>query len=1384
MNLKMISVSGLSISGILLFAQQANLLKNPGFESDLKNSWSGTNYGGGKGLVERSDENPHTGKTCLKVEKTIGPGGTMAAAAWIPVPRNREMEISFFYRTEGKCRGIYSASYFQKVGREYKPVTDILKQPYGVPNTVYKMSSRWQKVSRRVMVPSDKQTDNMYLRLAFQVWGTQDPARLFLDDVTVSPVEKAAEEKKNASENCRLKLFFPPPFKMTPMEKAAYRPMRNPHRMSIENGLLLRDGKPYFWLGNGSDLGSAQATPAGLWLARLMGNSFVACEAGGHLGANQNGNEIRFTINRPYELQGQASWHREATRLGLLTEVCSPDMPWQWSALRTLVKSNPSLGEVYGRMGHGLPTDPNSEIGLKSSEFLRASRIDHTKLISPFLYEFYREPGYEPTNNRIVQAFIAFAKRKYGDLKTANTVWKTDFKSWDEVKPPHFAVIADVAKLSQLRVWLVKNKPEMYFDWIRCLQLDLREGVGKEVAALRKHLPGVPFSLDIRGHRTYSDGYFTFDPDLFDEIVDVMFIHYQYRAYRHTAPIDLDSLNGQTTYPLFVWNYFKTNSKHPVWDCENIVHVTLNPGSSMKAMANHDLGQFHNEKWQFRMDDKKEGFDKKWFHPEFNDSGWSKMSVPGCWDRTKEFSGRSGWGWYRRSFYAKANKLDWMDGSKRFYIYGKGITQKAVIWLNGKEICRVNGFDKYQVDVGAILNFNGMNQITVFVDGNGFYNGIREYIHLLPDDQINERTVFGKKQYRAMLWTYMMRGISAASVWSWQNEDNHPYPYLAELVDEVNNVSEVVLPAMRGLQGKVAYLYAFLQGRGVLCHAEKSYNDHMNYYNAIEFSQIRPDLVSEKNFLSVTPDRYPLIVVPYAKFVFDKTYEHFKNYVKNGGTAVVTFDSLGKTFSHYAKTDIERIAGVRVLGEYKANGKMQFEGRKYTVEPGDEVGMKGVRIALNGAKALAHYTDGSSAVTENVYGKGRLVFIAPRLDFYGARAVLKKYLPESEVKIKSAEKKEFPFIEAVIAENGARAVLYLHNHGGVTHPLDVAIPAKYADYTARDVCGSFERIGKSRFRLVLPSNTPAALLLERKGVMPLVLRGKNLVREKVMKRLAELNRNGSGDRPKALFLKDDSEYVGSQTGRNLVPYLTDLLDKLGYESESLPLKEWTAENLKKFDLVLLPETNSIRMYRFNDRKQPYCKLMKEYVQNGGSLFVICYTGRTINAGGTLLKNLTPGFGVSSENQFTFSSKNSIYGDPLQYTTGNVNRQSALADGVRTVQFYASTPLKLGKTSLSPVVSTPADAEVMPGKPMIAAGEYGKGRVVIAADLLWIQPTRIEHADNAPFLANLMGYLLKKEITPQFRSVFKKTLFLTEKDLNEIENGPVQLRGNLLQNAPH
>lgn len=45
-----------------------------------------------------------------------------------------------------------------------------------------------------------------------------------------------------------------------------------------------------------------------------------------------------------------------------------------------------------------------------------------------------------------------------------------------------------------------------------------------------------------------------------------------------------------------------------------------------------------------------------------------------------------------------------------------------------------------------------------------------------------------------------------------------------------------------------------------------------------------------------------------------------------------------------------------------------------------------------------------------------------------------------------------------------------------------------------------------------------------------------------------------------------------------------------------------------------------------------------------------------------------------------------------------------------------------------------------GDPVVVAGEVGKGRVVVSSDVILFQPGRIDRADNARLLKNLVDNL--------------------------------------------
>ena len=450
-----------------------------------------------------------------------------------------------------------------------------------------------------------------------------------------------------------------------------------------------------------------------------------------------------------------------------------------------------------------------------------------------------------------------------------------------------------------------------------------------------------------------------------------------------------------------------------------------------------------------------------------------------------------------------------------------------------------------------------------------------------------------------------------------------------------------------------------------------------------------------------------------------------------------------------------------MLGESRADS-LTVNGTVYPVQPGDFTKSRGVRIRTEGATVLHRFPDGSPAVTECKVGKGRIRFIAPRLDLSGVTAVLQDVIPEAEVKIVSAEKREFPYIESWIGGRGGRAVLYLHNWGGLKHELTVTVPGRYASWRMKNVRGEFRKLGDCVYRIVLESNSPAALLLEEPGTGPLSVPVLSPALDRILSRLSELRRDGDGSRPAVLFLKSPSPNA-EPYGRGLLPVLADVLDRLGYETRELPAAEWTPELAKQFPLAVLAEDCNLYHPLFG-KGSTFAGRVAGYVRNGGSLLLLTYTAPTLNAQMRLLRNIGPEFGVSVGGTTVYDRSHAAFGDPLQFFSVNF-ADHPVTSGVQRLLVYASRPLSLKQGSpLKGVVFSNAGAERRGGEVLAAAGKIGKGRVLVTSDLLWLQPFRVEHGANLRFLLNSLGWLLRKEIPGEFRKRYAETLFLSEKTL--------------------
>ena len=103
-------------------------------------------------------------------------------------------------------------------------------------------------------------------------------------------------------------------------------------------------------------------------------------------------------------------------------------------------------------------------------------------------------------------------------------------------------------------------------------------------------------------------------------------------------------------------------------------------------------------------------------------------------------------------------------------------------------------------------------------------------------------------------------------------------------------------------------------------------------------------------------------------------------------------------------------------------------------------------------------------------------------------------------------------------------------------------------------------------------------------------------------------------------------------------------------------------------------------------------------------------------------------------------------------------------GISAVQFYDLMPLSIGKTAAKEgavaLARLPADAGKAAGLPCAIALEHGKGRVVAISDTMLFQPFRISDADNAAFLENILGWLLREEVNDARRAAARANPFLS------------------------
>jgi hypothetical protein len=129
--------------------------------------------------------------------------------------------------------------------------------------------------------------------------------------------------------------------------------------------------------------------------------------------------------------------------------------------------------------------------------------------------------------------------------------------------------------------------------------------------------------------------------------------------------------------------------------------------------------------WKFSIGD-----DSKWANPEFNDSDWDQISVPGNWE-DQGYRDYNGYAWYRKSFSIRE-----IPANSTLYLLLGRIDDADEVFLNGKLIGKSGKFPpefktaydrdrKYIIPV-ELLKQNGDNLLSVKVYDSYMNGGITE----------------------------------------------------------------------------------------------------------------------------------------------------------------------------------------------------------------------------------------------------------------------------------------------------------------------------------------------------------------------------------------------------------------------------------------------------------------------------------------------------------------------------------------------------------------------------------------------------------------------------------------------------------------------------------
>ncbi|WP_030985389.1 beta-galactosidase [Streptomyces sp. NRRL S-1813] len=226
----------------------------------------------------------------------------------------------------------------------------------------------------------------------------------------------------------------------------------------------------------------------------------------------------------------------------------------------------------------------------------------------------------------------------------------------------------------------------------------------------------------------------------------------------------------------------------------------------------------------------------------------------------------------------------------------------------------------------------------------------------------------------------------------------------------------------------------------------------LDHYRPLFEAGVACDVVPPQRELS----GYRLVVAPNLYLLTADDAQRLASYVRDGGQLLVSFfsgivDAHDRVHPGGCPAPLRELLGLRVEEFWPLD-----EGRSVAVGDGVRTGRADLWsevIDLEGAEALAHFTDGDlagrPAVTRHAYGRGTVWYVGTRLDAALMRALL------DDVRAAAGVAPVLPGlpegVQATVREGAGGRYVFLLNHGART--VEVGLPAPMRDALAADATG-------------------------------------------------------------------------------------------------------------------------------------------------------------------------------------------------------------------------------------------------------------------------------------------------------------------------------------------